>query len=129
MTETRKPRSRRKPADSARSPGQWLKEAITSMYVLNPAEQLLLDQAAELADVLDKVNRQVAAEETLTRRGAKGNSVASPLLLAQRRHSEVLVRLLEGLALPDLDEDEGELSSTRKARKAALIRWSKEARR
>ena len=49
------------------------------------------------------------------------------MLAAQRSHAEVLVRVLEGLALPAPGDEQGESATTRNARKAALIRWTKEA--
>lgn len=86
----------------------------------------MLDQAAEIADALAKINRQIADRKVLTQKGAKGNSVVAPLLLAQRRHSEVLAKLLGDLALPVGDEDEGESATTLRARHAAKARWARE---
>jgi hypothetical protein len=119
------PKTPLKSVDSSPSPGDLLVEAITSTYILNPAELVLLDRAAALVDVLARLEEQIAAKKTLTQRGAKGNSVVSPLLLAQRRHSEVLTKLLNELSLPAVDEDEGDDPASRRARKAALARWSK----
>jgi hypothetical protein len=122
-------RSRRR---SPETPGDRLRTAIVSQYELDPAERLLLDQAAALADALARVNAEVAAAESLAAKGSRGQLVASPLLAAQRQHAEVLARVLEALALPATpDEEEGEGATTRKARRAAQARWAKqkEARR
>ena len=121
MTE----KSRRKPPESSRSPGERLRRAILDAYELNPAEEALLAQAAEIADVLGKLNRELAGKQALTQKGAKGNFVMTPLLLAQRRHSEVLARLLDAMALPTGDEDEGESPTTLRARRAAQARWAR----
>lgn len=125
MMDKKPTRAGKTPPKTAGTAGARLKAEILSSYQLDPAERVLLDQAAEIADVLTRLNRQVAAEKTLTQRGAKGNTVSHPLLLAQRRHSEVLVKVLEGLRLPAPDEDEGESTVTRLARKAARARWDR----
>jgi hypothetical protein len=117
-------RSRRQ---SSESPGAALRRSILELYTLDPAERLILDQAAHLADVLDRLNREVAGMQTFLAEGSRGQPTVSAFLAAQRQHAETLARLLESLALPAPDEEEGELSSTRKARKAALVRWTKEA--
>jgi hypothetical protein len=125
---TNKPsRSRRK---SSETPGGRLRTTILGQYELNPAELLLLGQAVALADALDQINEEVAAQATFVAKGSRGQPVVSALLDAQRRHAEVLARLLESLALPATpDEEEGESITTRRARAAAQARWRKEARR
>jgi hypothetical protein len=120
-----KPRSGRK---VAKTPGERLQEEVLSLYALDPSERVLLAQAGAVLDTLTRVNEQVGAAQSLTTKGSRGQPAGSPLLRAQRELSETLARLLESLALPSTDEEEGELSSTRKARKAALIRWTKEVR-
>lgn len=118
-------RSRRK---AARTPGDRLQEEILSLYALDPGERVLLAQAGAVLNTLTRVNEQVAAEQSLTAKGSRGQPTVSPLVRAQSELSATLARLLESLALPSPDEEEGELSSTRRARKAALVRWSREAR-
>lgn len=129
MTEPKPARSRRKAPRASETPGERLKAAILSAYELNPAEAVLLDQAAALADALERLNREIAGQETFITKGSKGQPSVSALLAAQRQHAEVLARVLEGLALPATpEEDEGELSTSKRARKAATVRWAKEAR-
>jgi hypothetical protein len=84
-----------------------------------------LDQASAVVDVLDRLNREVAAA-SLTESGSKGQPVASPLLAAQRQHAETLARLLAALALPEPGETQGESLATRRARQAAQARWAKQ---
>jgi hypothetical protein len=98
------------------------------VYELNPAELLLLDQAAALADALARLNGEVAAELALTGKGSRGQAIASPLLAAQRQHAEVLARLLEALQLPTPGEDEGRPSASQRARRAATVRWARETK-
>jgi len=126
LTKPAAARSRRRKPPEA--PGERLRAEVLSLYALDPGERVLLDQAGAVVDTLSRVNEQVAAEQSLTTTGSKGQPAVSPLLRAQRELSETLVRLLESLALPAPGEEEGELSSSRKARKAALLRWAKEAR-
>ena len=124
MTKPKPARSRRKVPES---PGAGLKRSILAVYELNPAQLLLLDQAGAVADVLARLNREVAAEQALTGKGSRGQAVASPLLAAQRQHAEVLARLLEALQLPAAGEEEGHPSTSQRARRAATIRWAREA--
>jgi hypothetical protein len=128
VTEPKTARSRPKQPKASETPGERLKRSILAEYELSPAERLLLEEAAALADVLGRLNAEIAAAQALTGKGSKGQTVASPLLAAQRQHCEALVRVIEGLALPALEEDEGELSSSKRARKAATVRWMKEVR-
>ena len=123
MTKPKPVRSRRK---ASQTPGKSLKAAILSTYDLNPAELVLLDQAAEVTDTLTRLNTDVAAAETLTGKGSRGQTVASPLLAAQRQHAETLANLLDALRLPAPGEEEGESSTTQRARRAAQIRWARE---
>ena len=66
-------RSRRKPAAT---PGERLRTAILTGYVLDPGEPLLPDQAVSVADALARLNREVAAERTLITKGSRGQAVA-----------------------------------------------------
>jgi hypothetical protein len=116
-------RSRRKSSETA---GERLRTAILDQYELNPAELLLLDEAVALADALAQLNREVAAEQTLTGTGSRGQAVASPLLAAQRQHAETLGRLLEALQLPTPGQEEGHPSASQRARRAAMVRWARE---
>ena len=122
MTTDKRPRSRRKTP----APGDALKTAILDRYSLDPAERLLLEQAAALANVLDRLNREVAAQETFVAEGSRGQPTVSALLDAQRRHAETLARLLAALALPEPGEEQGETLATRRARAAAQARWAKQ---
>jgi hypothetical protein len=123
MTKPKPARSRRKPPAT---PGERLRTAILATYELNPAELLLLDQAGAVADALARLNAEVAAEQEFTGKGSKGQPVASPLLAAQRGHSEALARLPEAIALPASGEDEGHPSASQRARRAATVRWARE---
>jgi hypothetical protein len=127
MTTDKPARSRRKRPET---PGERLRTAIIGRYTLDPAEELLLDEAVALADALDRLNREVAAEKSFVVKGSRGQPVVSALLDGQRKHAEVLARLLESLALPQSpDEEQGETLTTKRARRAARARWDAEGRR
>lgn len=118
MTTTGK--SRRKPTESA---GDRLRREILGAYELTPVELVLLDQAVAVADVLERLNAQVATE-ALTAFGSTRQTVASPMLAAQREHSKVLAGLLGAIAVPAAGEDEGVSSTSAAARRAAHVRWA-----
>lgn len=84
-----------------------------------------MDPAAAVADALERINAAVAVEP-LTTAGSKGQSVASPLLVAQREHGAKLAALLAAIALPDATEESGRSATSKAAQRAALMRWSRE---
>ena len=118
MTTTGK--SRQKQPESA---GDRLRREILAAYELTPAELILLDQAVAVADVLERLNAQVATEG-LTAFGSTRQTVASPLLAAQREHAKTLAALLGAIAVPAAGEDEGVSSTSKAAQRAAHVRWA-----
>lgn len=109
-------------AKKPESAGARLREAVLDRYELDPAEVVLLDAAAALADVCERLDEAVA-EAPLTVEGSRGQPVAQPLLLQQRKHHERLQRLLEGLKLPAKGELQGASARSRAAQAAAQERW------
>ena len=116
----------KKPRKGPETPGERLRRDVLAEYELSVAERVLLDQAAELVDVLGRLNAEVAALGALTDRGSARQIVPHPLLAAQRQHSETLANLLDGLRLPAPGEQEGESAVTKMARRAARARWDRE---
>jgi hypothetical protein len=104
------------------SAGSRLKGAVLERYLLDPAEEVILDEAVAEADVCARINEAVAAAP-LTVPGSRGQEVANPLLLQQRKHHERLQRLLEALRLPLKDEMVGSSSTSKAAQEAARERW------
>jgi hypothetical protein len=116
----------KKPSRSrAETPGAALKRSILDQYELSAAEAATRDQAAELLDQLQRINEELA-RQPVTTSGSRGQIVGNPLLDEQRRHSDTLARLLDTLHIPMDGEEEGESSTTRRARKAAQARWARE---
>jgi hypothetical protein len=109
----------------AESPGSRLRREVLERYELDAAEMVMLERAAELADVAARVDAAVASSP-LTATGSMGQLVANPLLLQQRKHHERLQRELEGLRLPQKDEIMGAKSTSRAAQRAAQQRWRRQ---
>ena len=114
--------ARKKQSESA---GSRLRRAVLAEYKLDPGELLLLDRAAALADVCERLDKAVAGSP-LTTTGSKGQTVANPLIHQQRKHDERLARLLEALRLPKKDELSGASATSRAAQRAAQARWRRQ---
>lgn len=113
------------PRKKAESPGSRLKRAVLEKYELDPAELLMLDHAAELADLCARIDAAVASSP-LTTTGSKGQVVSNPLLLQQRKGHERLQRQLEALRLPSKGELMGASATSLAAQRAAQSRWRKQ---
>jgi hypothetical protein len=116
------PRKKPEPTETA---GTRLKRETLARYDLNPAELLLLDRAASIADVLERIDAAVAVA-ALTTEGSTGQRVAEPLLREQREHGARLASLLESIALPAPHENVGRSSTSLSAQRAAHVRWAKQ---
>jgi hypothetical protein len=112
------------PRKKPETAGSRLKREILAAYNLNPAELLLLDRAAVLADVCERLDAEVA-RTPLTTAGSVGQEVANPLLLQQRKHHERLQRLLDAIRLPAEGEAMGASATSKAAQRAAQERWRK----
>jgi hypothetical protein len=121
MTKPKTAKSRkRKPSQT---PGEALKDAVLGLYVLDPGERALMDRIAALVDIVARLEERIAAEDVITT-GSKGQDVAHPLLVVHRSHAKVLAGLLDQLALPRLESEQGQPSPAGRARRAALARWN-----
>lgn len=109
------------------SAGARLTRGILALYELTPAELLLLERAAAVADALERIDAAVAKAALVTA-GSKGQRVAEPLLREQREHAARLASLLEAIALPDRGEDTGRSAASRAAQRAAQVRWARQKR-
>jgi hypothetical protein len=116
------------PRKKPETPGSRLKAAVLEKYELDPGELLILDHAAELADLCARIDAEVA-HAPLTTAGSKGQLVPHPLLLQQRKHHERLQRQLEALRLPAKDEVIGAATTSKSAQRAAQARWRKQKAR
>ena len=123
MTKPKTSKSR--PKKPRQTPGQAFTAAVLGLYVLDPSERTLLDRIAALLDIVTRLEERIAAEDVITK-GSRGQDVASPLLTVHRSHARVLAALLDQLALPRLEQEQGQPSPAGRARRAALQRWNRE---
>ncbi|MGW5210024.1 hypothetical protein ACWEQO_02080 [Streptomyces sp. NPDC004051] len=91
---------------------------------LDPDELLLLEEAARLADEIDRIAAALDAGELISR-GSRGQPVANPLIREIRGHRLALSRLLRQLGATRPGEESGERSTpSERGRRAALSRWN-----
>lgn len=112
------------PAGMARTRGGRLWRDIVAEHDLRPDELRLLEDACRTADMVDRLEREVA-KAPLTVAGSMGQPVPNPLIAEVRQQRAILAQLLRRLDLPDEPEAEqakGMAKST-KARQAARARW------
>jgi hypothetical protein len=107
--------------------GTRLWEAVTGPYVLTPTEVANLAEACHTADELARLEQAIRELPDLTAKGSTGQLKPHPLLAEVRAHRQLLQHLMEGLNLPDQDQQVGLRAGARHARRAAQGRWSREA--
>jgi hypothetical protein len=115
-------RSRRK---SSETPGAALRRSILDTYELSATEEATLNRAAALLDQLQRIEDELATQPVTTS-GSRGQVVGNPLLDEQRRHAHTVALLLDALHIPMDDEMQGETLTTKRARRAAQVRWARE---
>ena len=101
----------------------WSKIAGTGKYEFRADELRVLDDACRTADIIAKLEAELAKGE-LTVRGSQGQPVANPMLGELRQYRALLRGQLKSLNLPDEDGRASEDRST-KARNAANARWKR----
>jgi hypothetical protein len=116
MTRSKK---KPKPPESA---GSRLREAIESEFDLSEPEALLLANACATADMLERVEREIATGPLIVA-GSRQQQVSNPLIATQIELGAHLVRLLGALRVPLGEEDPEKALTSRMARKAAMVRW------
>ena len=121
MTQGRKKPGTKRPKRPV-SAGGRLRESISEEFELSEAEGLLLEKAAGVADLLERVEREVATGPLVVE-GSRQQQVAHPLIGTQVELGAHLVRLLEALRVPLGEEDPQEAMTSQLARKAAMTRW------
>jgi hypothetical protein len=121
VTQGRKKPGTRRPKRPV-SAGDRLRAAILDEFELSEAEAQLLEKAAATADLLERVEAEVAVAP-LVKAGSRGQPVAHPLIETQVELGAHLVRLLGALGLPLTEDDPQGAEVSRMARKAAMARW------
>lgn len=113
------PKNRAKKPTSA---GDRLRVAIEAEFDLSEAEGLLLAKACSTADLLERVEVEVATAP-LVKSGSRHQPVSNPLIRTLMELQQHFVMLLQALRVPLGDEDPEEAATSRLARKAAMVRW------
>jgi hypothetical protein len=103
--------------------GLQLWNSVTEVYVLTASEVAILTQACYTADELTRLEAAVKKLPGLTTKGSTGQIKPHPLLAEVRAHRALLQRLMEGLNLPDQEQQVGRRAGARHAARAARARW------
>lgn len=111
--------------DDLRDAGAALWSAVTAKYALRADELPLLAEMARTVDDLATM-REALAESGPVVVGSKGQPRPNPLLAEVRGSRLLLVRLASQLGLPDDDVQAGATPASRKAARAANLRWQRE---
>jgi hypothetical protein len=106
------------------SPGTRLKREFLATYTANPGELLMLDHAAELADLAERLAAEIR-EQPVVGQGAAGQTVAHPLHADYLAVTSKFAALIDALQLPD--RPAGKLSTVARAQRAAQARWARRA--
>jgi hypothetical protein len=116
----------RQPSDLDKS-GKALWSAVTKLYDLEPHHGLALASACRAADMVTRLEGLLTDSLMVT--GSTGQSRLSPAVAELRQHRLALSKLLVDLALPAETIAEVAPSATsRKASKAASVRWNRQKR-
>lgn len=101
--------------------GAALRDVMAARFEFTDAERLVLVEVCRTLDVLDALDRAVAARGTYVL-GSKAQDVLNPAIAEARQQRASLVRLVGALNLP---AGEGvDAFTTAAARKAARARWA-----
>ncbi|MGW9568819.1 hypothetical protein [Prescottella equi] len=87
----------------ARGKALWRDLHQTFDMTNDPHRQVLIEDACRTADVIDRLQTVVDAQD-LRVRGSQGQPVAAPELAELRQYRALLGQLLNRLALPDTEE-------------------------
>jgi hypothetical protein len=97
---------------------------VLADYELTTPELELLRQAAQVADLIARLEAELAAD-ALVVPGSRGQPVTNPLIDRLTMQRRVLESLIRGMSLPFPDEHRGRRRSPA-AVAAAQARWRKE---
>lgn len=91
-------------------------------YEFSPADTAILNQAADLADLAERLAAEIA-EQPLTGTGAAGQTTANPLHADLARTTARFAALVDALRFPD--RPGSKMTASERASHAARARWSK----
>src|SRR5690349_14200534 len=93
--------------------GERLWRDVAGVYDLDVHEELLLHEACRVADRLDRLHEEAAANP-VTSKNTRGDLVPHPALTESRQQAIVLTRLIASLRLPS-----GDVETARPQRRGA----------
>jgi hypothetical protein len=102
------------------SRGRRLWRDVMAEFDLSLTEGEILGEAARTADLIERLAKQLAAEQLVVD-GSRGQAVVNPLAAELRQQRELLGRLISRLALPDADEIDNAAAAF--GRRGAAARW------
>ena len=125
MTEQSPPKSRPKLPAGLAAQGRKLWRDVVARYDLRADELQVLEQACRVRDTLDRLDAALM-DAPLTVPGSMGQLREHPLVSEARQQRAALARLLNQLALPDLEAGAPSRAQQRSAwgRDAARSRWA-----
>lgn len=99
---------------------------VVNTHNLRPDDLRVLDRTCRVLDFLVELDQELDGAPLIVE-GSRGQAIANPLITERRLHQETLARLLRQLRLEDEDSSDGwsGLSTSQRARKAAMARWRK----
>jgi hypothetical protein len=117
------------PPEGLDDAGLKLWREVTEGLVLRPDERELLGQACATADTIASLEAVLSVAEAVVP-GSKGQATLHPAIPELRLQRALLGSLLSKLDVPE-EEGEGSewdgLSASKRARKAAHVRWQQRA--
>lgn len=83
----------------------WVELHTEFDFTGEPHRRVLVEDACREADLVDRLQRAVTAND-LRVRGSQGQPVTAPEVSELRLHRKALADILRALALPDAEEDD-----------------------
>ena len=106
----------------------WADIAGSGTYRLRPDELRILEDACREADLVDRLEAELAKPDTpLTVKGSQGQPVANPLVSEIRQHRQTSKALLGSLKLPDDDDARAPGDASAAGRALVNNRWRRGA--
>ena len=121
---------RQKPIESLGRDGRALWDAVVKDYILRADELRALSSAAKLADLIVRLEKELAKSDLLVNGSRPGMLVANGLINEVRQARLAQASLLRSLKLPDEEDDEEQeerprLTTSQQNRRNVAKRWER----
>lgn len=114
-----------RPPEGLGDPGKALWKRLTKALDFEPRELVILEQACRQADEISALDA-VLAKWGHAVRGSRNQPRLNPAVAEVRQARQAFARLLDVLDIPTEDEQVGQAGRTRRAQKAARVRWGQQ---